>query len=309
MPERAADAATSGPAARATGRTLSGTTWRRLESAHEQRVDDLLRGHLSRARRQQAHPVEDFLFDYYRLRPGQLRRWHPGFGVELADAPQRSTWRFHRAVDRAGTVGLDLPAFLAARGGQVDFVRRLLAATADAPAQYGCFGLHEWAMVYRLDPAQVRHAGHRLRLGPAGTDEVVRTHPIRCTHHDAFRFFTPAARPLNQLQPGLDDRVGLEQPGCLHASMDLYKWAYRLLPAVPSDLVVDAFELARAIREVDMRASPYDLADLGYPPIRIETPAGKAEYVARQREFAARARPLRQRLSTMLGELASSMTD
>jgi hypothetical protein len=178
-----------------------------------------------------------------------------------------------------------------------------LTATAAAPAQFGCFGLHEWAMVYRQNPDRVRHSAHRLRLGPAGTDEVVRAHRIRCSHYDAFRFFTDPARPRNQLQPTSDDRVELEQPGCLHASMDLYKWAYRLLPVVSSDLLADAFELAKAIREVDMRASPYDLEDLGYPPIPIETAAGKTQYVALQREFAARAQTLRGRLLKVLRPL------
>ena len=32
-----------------------------------------------------------------------------------------------------------------------------------------------------------------------------------------------------------------------------------------------------------MRASPYDLTELGYQPVPIETAAGKAEYVAAQR--------------------------
>ena len=45
-----------------------------------------------------------------------------------------------------------------------------------------------------------------------------------------------------------------------------------------------------------MRASPYDLSDLGYEPVRIETPEGKQEYAAAQREFAERGAPLRQRL-------------
>jgi hypothetical protein len=82
--------------------------------------------------------------------------------------------------------------------------------------------------------------------------------------------------------------------------MDLYKWAYKLLPAVPSELLVDCFVLARQIRELDMRASPYDLTDLGYLPVRIETVAGKAEYVAAQRDFAARAQVLRRRLSDVV---------
>ena len=42
-----------------------------------------------------------------------------------------------------------------------------------------------------------------------------------------------------------------------------------------------------------MRASPYDLADLGYPPVPIETPAGRAEYARAQAAFARRAAPLR----------------
>ncbi|WP_395728357.1 3-methyladenine DNA glycosylase [Nakamurella sp.] len=284
---------------------LAASRWRPLESAHADRVDTLTRGHQERARRQLPHPVEDFLFTYYPFRPGQLRRWHPGLGYALADAAERADWRFHHTVDGPGSVvGVDLPAFLLARGEQVRFVTRLLTATAAAPAQFGCFGLHEWAMVFQLPESDLRHRGRRLRLGPAGTDQVVREHQIRCGHYDAFRFFTDAARPRNQLQPTLDGRIGMEQPGCLHASMDLYKWAYRLLPVTSSDLVADAFELARAVREIDMRASPYDLADLGYPPIAIETAAGKAEYVARQRDFAHRGSQLRQRL---LGAIAGPL--
>jgi hypothetical protein len=52
-----------------------------------------------------------------------------------------------------------------------------------------------------------------------------------------------------------------------------------------------------------MRAAPYDLTGLildptGEPwtPVAIETPEGKAEYVAQQREFSERGAPIRQRL-------------
>jgi hypothetical protein len=65
---------------------------------------------------------------------------------------------------------------------------------------------------------------------------------------------------------------------------------------ISSDLVADCFELARDIRELDMRAAPYDLEDLGYSPVRIETAAGKAEYAEAQRAFASRGEPLRARL-------------
>jgi hypothetical protein len=151
-------------------------------------------------------------------------------------------------------------------------------------------------MVYRQEPGDVRHDAWPLRLGPEGTDAVVEGARVRCTHFDAFRFFTPRARPLNVVQPRREDAVALEQPGCLHATMDLYKWAYKLAPATPSELVVDCFELARDVRSLDMRASPYDFSALGYPPVPIETPEGRAEYVREQRGFAERGAVLRARL-------------
>ncbi len=73
---------------------------------------------------------------------------------------------------------------------------------------------------------------------------------------------------------------------------------------MPSDLVLTAFELARDVRELDMRASPYDLGALGYRPVRVETPEGKAEYVAAQRAFAERGGALRARLLAVLDRLA-----
>ena len=135
-----------------------------------------------------------------------------------------------------------------------------------------------------------------LRLGPAGTDAVVESHRIACTHYDAYRFFTPDAAPLNTRRPTLEARVANEQPGCLHAQMDVYKWAHKLAPFAPAELVADCFALAREIRVLDMRASPYDLTGWGYSPVAIETASGKAEYIDAQRAFGERASALRQRL-------------
>ncbi len=284
---------------------LTPDSWRERRARHERRVDALLAGHLRRARRGEKHPVEDFLFTYYSLRPAQLRRWHPGAAVALLGADERARWRDHCEVETevGGAVTLDVRAFLGRRGDTVRHVRTLLAATDSRPAHLSCFGLHEWAMVYKQPAAGLRHASWPLRLGATGTDAVVETHRVRCTHYDAFRFFTPYAAPRNALRPSREAAATLEQPGCLHATMDLYKWAYKLLPAVPSELVADAFELARAVRELDMRASPYDLSALGYEPIRIETPEGKAAYVAAQRLFAERGSLLRGRLLAALDAL------
>jgi hypothetical protein len=252
---RAADPGRTEVVGTAPGRALlDAADWRSRAEAHGARADDLTAGHRDRrARGGERHAIEDFLFEYYPAKPAQLRRWHPGAGVALADAAEapQAGWRWYRA-DADGTVGLP------------------------------------------------------LRLGGAGTDEVVERHRIRCTHIDAFRFFTPDAVPRNTLRPTRETQVAMEQPGCLHANMDLYKWALKLGPAVPGDLLLDAFALAREIRTVDMQASPYDVSSYGLAPIAIETPEGKAEYVRRQRGFAAASQALRARLlavcDAVLGE-------
>ncbi|NYI43407.1 hypothetical protein BJ993_000487 [Nocardioides aromaticivorans] len=270
-----------------------GAAWREQAMEHAARIDRYVAPHLARREARVKHPVFDFLFTYYSHRPSQLRRWHPGFGVVLEDAAEYADLKGY------GPVGSDVtvtPSYVASQLPVITAIHRLLTATAARAPHFGCFGLHEWAMVYRLTEDQTRHADWPLRLGPTGTDEVVEGHRIACSHFDAFRFFTPPARPLNTLSPGRDDRPAFEQPACLHAGMDLYKHAFRLSPMVSSDLVADCFELAWDIRTLDMRAAPYDLADLGFEPVRIETAEGKAAYADAQRAFAERGRPLRERL-------------
>jgi hypothetical protein len=280
--------------------SLTRPTWLALEEAHAARVDAATASHRIRREDHRAHPVEDFLFRYYNHTPARLRRWHPGPGVSLQDAAlePRARWRHYRCAGSA--VSLDVASFVAERRAALEFVSGLLRATLSRPAHLGCFGLHEWAMVYRLPAAEVRHAGWPLRLGGSGTDEVVEAHAIRCSHVDAYRFFTADAAPRNTLRPTRQSQAALEQPGCLHAGMDVYKWAFKLSPLVPSELTADAFDLAREIRVLDMQASPYDLRELGYEPVAIETPAGKAEYLARQRTFADRSNALRRRLLEIL---------
>ncbi len=273
---------------------LDEATWQARASAHAARVDDFVAPHLARRAERVRHPVHDFLFTYYSQRPAQLRRWHPGFGVALAGDTSSYAGLKGYAVD-AGVATVPRE-YVASHRVLLETLRRLLTATERRPANVGCFGLHEWAMVYRMTEDQTRHADWPLRLGASGTDAVVDSHRIGCSHFDAYRFFTEPARPLNALSPTSTDRAEFEQPGCLHAGMDLYKHAFRLTPMICSDLVADCFELARDIRELDMRAAPYDLVDLGFEPVRIETPEGKQEYAAAQRGFVERGAPLRRRL-------------
>ncbi|MBG6183404.1 hypothetical protein IWX65_001355 [Arthrobacter sp. CAN_A214] len=274
---------------------LSEREWLVLEELHQSRVRRFTAPYLLRRSTGAKHPVEDFLFTYYNQKPGQLLRWHPGAGVALAGAAalERTGWKYYTQNDDG--VGVDGAAFLRDRAATVDFTLTILSGTAARPAQFGCFGLHEWAMAYKSRLNGVRHEYLELRLGAEGTDGVVEAEKIRCTHFDAFRFYTPEAVPRNELKPTRENQRTLEQPGCLHANMDLYKWAYKLTPLLSSGIVMDCFELSWRIRAMDMRASPYDLSEWGFPPIRIETPEGKSEYVRKQRAFSAESQELRRR--------------
>ncbi|GAA1984418.1 hypothetical protein GCM10009718_22240 [Isoptericola halotolerans] len=283
-------------------RTVVVPGWRDRAATHAERADALTVVWRAARDRGEKHAIEDFLFTYYPTRVSHLRRWHAGVGA-VVPAPaddERHGWRWYRGTplpDGATGVTLDVEAFLADRGEAVRYVRALVGATGSRAGTFGCFGLHEWAMVYR-DAAAGRDHRHPLplRLGHDGTDRVVESHRVGCSHFDAYRFFAPEARDANELRPSRERQVAMEQPGCLHANMDLYKWASKLGPAVPGELLLDAFELARDIRYTDMAASPYDVSGYGIEAVAIETPEGKAEYVRRQRGFAERAQGLRVRL-------------
>ena len=287
---------------------LPESVWHARRDAHEARVRGWTDPHQARAARGEKHPVYDFLFTYYAFRPSWLRRWHPGPDVVLAGDTARDflRWPEYRELapdDGAPCVALDSSALAPHRRAFVTWLRALLAAMQTRPAFFGCHGLHEWAMVYRQTPDEVRHNVWPLRFAPAELARIVEGATITCSHFDAFRFFTTPARSLNRLQPTRADAAQVEQRGCLHANMDLYKWAFKLAPFSPAELIADCFELARDIREIDMRASPYDLRALGFAPITIETPEGRAEYEQHQRTFAARGEPLRARLIALCDRL------
>ncbi len=208
----------------------------------------------------------DFLFEYYFFKPNQLLEWRTGSAEPLPA---------HR-----------VPA--------AQWILDLLEATAARPPQLACYGLHEWAMVF--EATDRRHDHQPLRLPLAEINALVRGQSLGCTHFDAYRFFTRPAQPLNKYRLTRKQQADFEQPGCLHANMDLYKWAFKFWPWIPSAVVGDAFEMAVEAREVDMRASPYDLRSLGYAPICIETAVGREEYRQAQAGLWERAGPIRRRL-------------
>lgn len=280
---------------------LTAEEWKPLADAHAAQIDAWSEGR--RSRRGQRHPIDDFLWHYYSFRPGHLRRWHPGVGIALEGAPEHASWPHYARRD--GLTFADASTITDERRRALNWMRELLQRTLEHEPRFGCFALHEWAMVYGLEQHEVRHEQAPLRLTPVQIREVVDRSPLRCTHYDAFRFYTPGAAPLNEVQPARADQIEYEQPGCLHANMDIYKWCYKATPFVSSELTRDAFGLAREIRILDVQASPYDLTTWDTPSLDVETSEGKAEFIARQRDFASRANELRRRLITELDRVLS----
>ncbi|MDP3851291.1 MAG: hypothetical protein Q8Q59_12360 [Luteolibacter sp.] len=275
--------------------------WLERADAHRARAERHTGPARERRDRGLPHPIADFLFEYYPFPFALLENWQPGTGVALEwespTLPARFPQRWYAWAD--GHIMTD-PGKIGGRERQrLGWMMELLEATRDRAPNFACHGMHEWAMVYR--GKSVRHEKTlKLRLPQAEIDALVETRAICCSHHDAFRFFAAAARPFNRVQPDLDSRVLLEQPGCLHANMDLYKWAAKAMPWTGSELLLDCFELAVELRELDMRASPYDLADWGREPVCIETADGRRVYECEQKRLASMAQPLRKRLIEVL---------
>jgi hypothetical protein len=234
----------------------------------------------------------------------KLEAWHPAPSESItdsSDARERFGPPHYRAA--SGVIRQD-PSALEKRD-QLESAVKVLVGTQRRPANFGCYGLHEWAMVYRAH--DVRHDGvAKLRLPQKDVDAFVESRPVACSHFDAHRFFAPEAKPLNRIPVAWSTRHEMEQPGCIHANMDLYRWAYTAMPWIGGDLLLDCFELAVELRVLDMQASPYDLRDLGFEPVCIETTEGRSEYQRRQRALSRRAQALRAELIDALRAVLSS---
>jgi hypothetical protein len=283
--------------------TYSTNLWMQKCDSHKYRISNLLGDYLYNRERQVRHPVIDFLFEYYSFRPSLLSRWSPGIQVILKGKEARHFLNYREYTETESGVTLDLKEFPVHRLSSFEWILELLEATYKHSPTLGCFGMHEWAMVYRTD--QLRHPYLSMRLPQEQITEFIESRPVVCSHYDAFRFFTKKARPLNKLQPNRKNLKKLEQPGCIHANMDLYKWAYKLYPWISSDLIADAFELALDARITDMKASPYDLTNYGYEPIKIETEKGRLTYIDEQKKIFKRSMSLREELINVYRQLIS----
>ena len=282
---------------------LSAADWEERVARHRARAERYTLPARKRRDSGLPHPVEDFLFQYYPYPLALLEKWHPGVGLaleygQLSPAlPKPFSERDYTAA--GGFIFADPGRMPEKERQRLRWIHGLLVATRDRTPNFACHGLHEWAMVYRGE--NVRHEKTTpLRLPQAEIDALVESRPICCSHHDAFRFFTNGSRPFNRIQPTLETRIIFEQPGCVHANMDLYKWAAKGMPWVGGELLLDCFELATELRDLDMRASPYDLMNWGFEPICIETPEGRRIYENQQKTLAFKAIGLRERLISIL---------
>ena len=284
---------------------LSELVWKERAEVHQARAERYTLP--SRRRRDHGvpHPVEDFLFQYYPYPHALLENWQPGTEVALewipSDFPTPLPAGFSEKyyVRGDGFIFADPSRLTPKEHERLSWIVGLLTATRGRVANFACHGLHEWAMVYR--GKTVRHEKTTpLRLPQGEIDALVESRAICCSHYDAFRFFADDSRPMNRLQPALGSRVALEQPGCVHANMDLYKWAAKTMPWVGTELLLECFELATELRDLDMRASPYDLSAWGRTPVFIESVDGRRIYETEQRRLAAKTVPLRDKLISAL---------
>ena len=250
--------------------------WRARAAAHRQRMRRFTGPHRERKQRGEKHPVLDFLFTYYS--PPARRgcgAGTPGRGsccaaVRSTSAGPATSRRRRRAPRRPRA----LPRPRRPPGSSA-----LLAGTAARPAQLGCFGLHEWAMVYRL-PGRAAARGGRCGSAPAAPTRW--SSPTRC----AARTTTPSGssprRPARTSSPEAADQVTTSSPAaCTPAwtsTSGRTSWPRRarrtwwpLLRAGP-----------RRPRAGHARV-PLRPDRLGYSPVPIETRAGRANLRAKRK--------------------------
>mmetsp|Transcript_7416 Transcript_7416/g.21601 ORF Transcript_7416/g.21601 Transcript_7416/m.21601 type:complete len:435 (-) Transcript_7416:190-1494(-) len=343
------DSLAAAPAGELLGK-LDEKDWEARRAAFEARLEPVL------AQRSTDHPIFNFVWKYYMLKPRQLLRWSPGSLVLLegfdANANTTASGRsyYKDGWRPAGDGGYYDPRLVKpAKVPRLAWAREVLASSARRPPLLNCYGLHEWAMLYAppdglaVNDVSV-HQRLPLRLSQAELNAAVEARPLRCTHADAVRFFAAEALPkltsydreaavrgagedpmdilasgrgaqatakamlAHSGVPNRELQPAFEQPGCVHATMDLFKWSSKLAPFIDSDLVGDCLDLAIEARTLDMRASPYDLyaavERLGEEnwgafdpsPVRIETPEGQEEYADAQVELYHKAKPMRRRV-------------
>jgi len=313
---------------------LNEETWREKVWAHRKRVYELLSpGFLRGEERKESsdrgdsavefaaldphNPIYNFLLEYYNVRgrkgTKRLARWSPGFNVFLENASEedveeallcsKGTFVTHEEMGKRGLVYSLQELRSADELATYNWYKSILASTAANAPVLNCYGLHEWAMQYQPegepDPPSRSYQKLKLRVSQQVINDAVEQNVVCCTHFDALRFFAPAAKKLNKHDPSFlsrENQLLLENPACLHSSMDLLKIAIKLSPFGEAETLADALEVSIMSRTLDVAASPYDARDYGLSPIMIETAEGKSVYKAQQIKLMKPAASVRESL-------------
>jgi hypothetical protein len=268
------------------------------------------------------HPVYNFLIEYYGLKgvkgTRRLARWMPApvanesMLLEGASEEDLGSLLHMRGAVMEDDGILYNPADFFGKGDATRsedavraatpylWYRSILQNTAEAEPVLHCFGLHEWAMQYMPEgapiPPSAKYQGHLpLRVDRQVINDTLERKGVSCTHVDALRYFAPAAGPLNHHGAKLEriDQLRMEQPGCVHAHMDLLKLCLRLSPFCDAELLQRVLEVSLAARRLDVAASPYDLSSYGVEPVPVETSEGRAQYKREQIALMRAAAPVR----------------
>ena len=303
---------------------LKRSEWRSRADAHRCRVRDLLGGMFYDRKVHDRHPIYNFLFNYYRFRPHRtIERYSAGLDFALESCSSGDDESLYLPSSKYLSVKdgcIEMDPVKSLNEKSVTRIRNLctlLEIVQRRPPNFSCFGVHEFAMLH----SGARHsffqkkAGLELRMSQREIDDVVERAPIRCTHFDATRHFPDSALRSCRVKTSPALRTKNEQAGCIHTNLDLFKFSLRLWPFASSELVADALELAIRARELDMRASPYDLSsvsdftelgrDFDLTPVLIETESGRAEFRDSTMVLYRDSLPIRDRLI----KVASSVLD
>jgi hypothetical protein len=287
-------------------KVLSRESWLKALDAQAQRVQTLLQGN---GLQQKNHPIYNFISSYYHFKPEILFQFSPDLETTLmfndeSDLVHLSKRGRSMCVDR---IHFD-PTNMQFSSKQIEAFRkthRILLSVHNRPPTLNCFGFHEWAMLYSEASSVDLKQDLPLRVSRESIRDVLMTNKLRCSHYDAFRFFTKDSMPLNTVNVNLSrmNQEISEQPGCVHVHMDMFKWSFKIFPFISSELLTDTLSLSLQARSLDMRASPYDLkacSNLGAmfnpEPILVETPSGRRDYQKYQMELYAKSKPIREKL-------------
>lgn len=319
---------------RSGGIKLPVSSWEQEAMLHEKELDRMLYppGECLKTRQHtvKTHPIYNFLHTYYRYSAKNLRYYSPGIDVVMEAKKETSSSGSNSNSKRRKDLHISQldPKYLHVLNDEccsytlpptatieptspfgwitMSRNRDLLMNTDSRIPFFGCFGFHEWAMLYsgrNQGPLSQPLPSHQkevpIRVTQEVIDDVVETMGLRCTHYDAYRFFHPSVQPLNSIHPlTRTNQIDHEQPGCVHTAMDLFKYAYQIYPFISSSLLRSCIHIALTARKLDMRASPYDTTNVLYcgPPICVETLEGRNQYQEEQKALALEAAIVREEL-------------